>query len=297
MNLGGGLGIPYFPREQSLDLSAISEPSNRAVARLRDTLDDSWVLLEHQLERTDHGHLGQLMTYAAGLNTVTIVWISARFSDEHRAALDWLNEITEDKIKFFGLEVELWRIGDSLAAPKFNIVSKPNDWSRSVSQAARRISESELSDTRANYLKYWTAFYDYARENSTVIKPQRAGPNHWSIVAIGRSGFHMAALGSTRDDWIGVELLMNDENAKPFFYQLLDQKDEIEADLGFAVEWMELPEKKSSRIRYYRTGANPMDEVSWIDHFQWFVETLEAFDQAFRQRIKGLNAEDWMAPE
>lgn len=109
----------------------------RADILCRNTLDDSWVLIENQLERTDHTHLGQLLTYAAGLKTVTIVWVAATFTDEHRAALDWLNEITDERFRFFGLEVELWRIGDSPAAPKFNIVAKPNEWVRAVSQTTR----------------------------------------------------------------------------------------------------------------------------------------------------------------
>lgn len=91
------------------------------------TTDNSLVLIENQLERTDHNHLGQLMTYAAGLQAVTIIWVAAHFTDEHRAALDWLNDITDDTFNFFGLEVELWKIGDSSPAPKFNVVSQPND--------------------------------------------------------------------------------------------------------------------------------------------------------------------------
>src|SRR4051794_9072868 len=91
----------------------------------KDTATGDWVLIENQLERTDHTHLGQLITYAAGLNAVTIVWIASRFTDEHRAAIDWLNERTDQKIRLFGLEIELWRIGESPLAPKFNIVSKP----------------------------------------------------------------------------------------------------------------------------------------------------------------------------
>ena len=96
------------------------------------TGSDAWVLIENQLERTDHTHLGQLLTYAAGLKAVTIVWIAHRFTDEHRATLDWLNEITDDRFNFFGLEVELWQIGESAVAPKFNAVCKPNDWSKTV---------------------------------------------------------------------------------------------------------------------------------------------------------------------
>ena len=94
----------------------------------------SWVLIENQLERTDHRHLGQLLTYAAGLHAVTICWIAKNFTEEHRATLDWLNEITDGRFQFFGLEIEVWKIGNSLPAPKFNVVSKPNDWSRSGCQ-------------------------------------------------------------------------------------------------------------------------------------------------------------------
>ena len=100
----------------------------RADILCKDTVTDSWVLIENQLERTNHTHLGQLLTYAAGLDAVTVVWIAERFTDEHRAALDWLNEITAEGFSFFGLEIELWRIGDSPMAPKFNVVSHPNDW-------------------------------------------------------------------------------------------------------------------------------------------------------------------------
>ncbi|WP_415714466.1 hypothetical protein [Roseibium sp.] len=120
----------------------------RADILCKDIGNDNWVLVENQLERTDHSHLGQLLTYASGLQAVTIVWIAAHFTDEHRSTLDWLNKITDESFRFFGLEVELWRIGDSPAAPKFNIVSKPNDWSRSVARAARAIDDAELSDIR-----------------------------------------------------------------------------------------------------------------------------------------------------
>src|SRR6267143_5357689 len=113
----------------------------RADILCKDIGSDQWVLIENQLERTDHLHLGQLLTYAAGLQAVTIVWIAAKFTEEHRATLDWLNKITDDSIRFFGLEVKLWRIGASPAAPSFDIVSKPNNWSQSVKQAARAIGD------------------------------------------------------------------------------------------------------------------------------------------------------------
>ena len=136
------------------------------------TDDDSLVLIENQLEKTDHTHLGQLMTYAAGLHTVNIVWIAAKFTDEHRAALDWLNEITDVKFRFFGLEVELWRIGTSDAAPKFNVVCKPNDWSRVVNRNSNNYSEAELTPAKSVQLNFWTGLKNHIDANSKVIRAQ-----------------------------------------------------------------------------------------------------------------------------
>ncbi len=138
-------------------------------------LDDSWVLIENQLEKTDHKHLGQIPTYAAGLKAVTIVWIAQRFTDEHRATLDWLNQVTEDKFQFFGLEVELWQIGDSAAAPKSNVVSKPNEWSRVVGAATKRIENEALTDTKKLQLKYWTELNNQLQSHPS-LRMQKPSP-------------------------------------------------------------------------------------------------------------------------
>jgi hypothetical protein len=139
---------PWLAREENLqllaetiDMQLILEGRETPVGMFRadliarDVHTGHLVLIENQLERTDHGHLGQLLAYAAGLKAVSIVWVSSLFTDEHRAALDWLNEITDTSIAFFGLEMELWRIGDSAIAPKFNLVSKPNMFSKLAGQA------------------------------------------------------------------------------------------------------------------------------------------------------------------
>lgn len=129
--LGETIGIELEVESQEKNVGPF-----RADILCRDTIDNHYVLIENQLERTDHGHLGQLLTYAAGLEAVTIIWVASRFTDEHRAALDWLNNATTSGFNFFGLEVELWRIGDSALAPKFNVVSQPNDWTKTVREQA-----------------------------------------------------------------------------------------------------------------------------------------------------------------
>lgn len=125
----------------------------RADILCKDTATNSYVLIENQLERTDHSHLGQLLTYAAGLKAVTIVWIAAQITEEHRAALDWLNEVTTESVNFFGLEIELWRIGESQRAPKFNVVSQPNDWTEAV--RGNTGPTANPSDSQQLYREYW----------------------------------------------------------------------------------------------------------------------------------------------
>ena len=263
----------------------------RADILCRDTLDKSWVLIENQLERTDHLHLGQLLTYASGLKAVSIIWVSTHFTEEHRSALDWLNNITDDQFKFFGLEVELWQIGDSPVAPKFNIVSKPNDWSRSVGQAARQIETGTLTDIKAAQLEFWTQLAEKLKENSH-IRPQKPMPQHWAVFRIGRSGFHISGLHNTRDKCIGVELYIDHQNAKDFYNQLYEQKNDIEAEIGHELIWKELPNKSASRIILYLRDVDPMDRSRWDEYQDWLIKYIEAFDRAFRNRIRNLEASD-----
>jgi hypothetical protein len=99
-----------------------------------------WVIIENQLERTDHGHLGQLMAYAAGKEAGVVIWISPKFRDEHKQTLDWLNQITDDSVSFFGIELELLQIDDSLPAPYLKVVAQPSE-----KQACRIYCDTEGS--------------------------------------------------------------------------------------------------------------------------------------------------------
>ncbi|MBB3267607.1 hypothetical protein FHW79_005268 [Azospirillum sp. OGB3] len=265
----------------------------RADILCKDTDSGHWVLIENQLGRTDHGHFGQLLTYAAGLEAVTIIWIAATFTDEHRAALDWLNQITNDRFTFFGLEIELWRIGDSLAAPKFNVVSKPNAWSSSVSQAASAIAADTLSPTKALQLEYWARFGDFLRQNNSPIRPQKPYPQHWMNFRVGRSGFLLSALLNSTSNRIGVDLYITADNSLAYFKLLQQQKEAIEGEIGAPLDWLELPAKKSCRIVLYWPDVDPLDQTRWPEYMQWMRDKLERFSTTFNQRVRALNAANW----
>ena len=263
----------------------------RADILCKETIHDHWVLIENQIERTDHIHLGQILTYAAGLNAATIVWIAKEFTDEHRASLDWLNEITIDGISFFGLEVELWRIGDSPVAPKFNIISKPNEWVKAVGSSSR--SKGELSPVKKMQLEFWTAFREFAIKKAIRIKPTKPFPQHWMNISIGRAYFGMYSFVDTRDPRIGVRLFIEGIDAKAHFHLLLQDKESIETDFGQSLLWQELPEKKSSYISLYNTDENLKNRDRWGLQQEWLLKTLEKFHEVFSGRIKNLDAGDW----
>ena len=284
--LGETIGIELELEAQEKDVGPF-----RADILCKDTATDEWVLIENQLERTDHTHLGQLLTYAAGLNAVTIVWIAERFTAEHRATLDWLNERTDEKINLFGLEIELWRIGDSPIAPKFNIISQPNDWTRTVQQAA---SGTEVSEYKQLQWKFWTAFKQYMEAKGSFVRCQKPLPQHWTNHAIGRSGVHLTSIVSLWNSITGLkgpeirtELYLDGQNAKQEFVLLGKQKEEIEAALGFPLTWHN-PEGKAACRLYARQDADFTNEALWPEQFEWLRQRLEKMHKVFAPIMKAM---------
>lgn len=298
---------PWLAREENLavlgDTLGIDlelEAQEKAVGPFRadilckDIGSGAWILVENQLERTDHSHLGQLLTYASGLEAVTIVWIAARFTDEHRSTLDWLNKITDESFRFFGLEVELWRIGDSPAAPKFNIISQPNDWSRSVAQAARAIDETELSEIRVMQRAYWTALHEVLDKTAGPVSGHKIPqPQSWMAYPIGRSGFHLGAVMIRPKRQIRSELYISGDTAKAFFHLLQDQKEAIEQELGYPLEWEELPARRDCRVSAYLNDVDPENEQDWPRQHEWLAARLNEMHKGFANRVRMLDADAW----
>lgn len=286
--LGETVGMELELEAQEKDVGPF-----RADILCKDLGTGNWVLIENQLERTDHTHLGQLLVYASGLKAVTIIWVAQRFTEEHRATLDWLNAITDDEFQFFGLEIELWRIGQSDPAPKFNIISKPNDWSRQVSQAAHRIESGELSDVKKTQLEFWSGLMKFLVARGSKIRPVSPRPQHWISFSIGRSGFRLDAMALVRDRGMAVNLVLNDDRAKPHFHLLHQDRKAIEEEIGMPLQWRELPNNKESHVY---TGPHPADYAQrdrWPDYFAWLADKAEAYSRVLGPRIKELRAETW----
>ena len=264
----------------------------RADLVCRDTATRALVLIENQIDKTDHTHLGQLMTYAAGLDAVTIVWVAERFTDEHRAALDWLNEVTNKNINLFGLEIELWRIGESPIAPKFNIVSQPNDWLKTKATA----ESGELSEGKALQVEFWTAFREFVDGRRSFIKTTKALPQNWMNVALGRTGCHLSAVASFWDSAgntfsgheLRAELVLDDEKSDEHFLALQAEKGDIERAIGEPLTWHR-PENTRMRRIYLRRSADLESRKDWPEYCAWLLAKLELFHKTFAPRVRDLD--------
>ena len=292
--LGEAIGIELEVESQEKNVGPF-----RADILCRDTVNNHFVLIENQLERTDHGHLGQLLTYAAGLEAVTVVWIASRFTEEHRAALDWLNNATTSGFNFFGLEIELWRIGGSAMAPKFNVISKPNDWSKAVREQAAGGQSAELTQFQRLHLEFWTQFRQYLEDHRSPVHTGRPSKDHWTNVAVGRSNFNLVAWNGMRDDRSGVYLQLTGPNAKAHF-ELIDQRHHVLVEdrlssLG-KLEWRPLPNAKESQI-YLARASTPTRTETWPDLDGWMAGALEVMRELFSPIVRSLNAADFVAED
>lgn len=277
--LGETLGM-----ELELEDTEVYVGNYRADIVAKDTPSNQYVVIENQLSLTDHDHIGKLLTYAASFGAKTIVWIAKEIREEHRQALDWFNDITIQDVDFFGIEIELLRIGNSPFAPNLKIVSKPNEWTRRVRAETQRVTE-----VGSRQIEFWTAFNGYLEENQVDIRQRKPGPQHWYDVAVGKSGIHISM--TVRFVWgndIGCEMYIGTDDAKELFHFLYEKKDQIESIVGNALEWKELPEGKVSRV-VLRQKTDPNDSNNWEECFQWYADKVTKFRKAFVPDIKRFN--------
>ena len=262
--LGNAVGIDIDLEERessvgsfSVDLYATESGSGRKI------------IIENQLEDTNHDHLGKLITYASGKGAEVVIWIVKRARDEHRQAIEWLNQHTDSNIGFFLVEIELWQINDSLLAPKFNVVEKPNDWAKTMK------SIEGMSETDRLKLEFWQAFNAQMENNAdfhrefNLRKPQ---PCHWYDLSLGTSSYYISLNINTQKKKIDAGLYI--PNDKEVFHRLQEHKAEFDSAFGTDIEFRDAG--KSSRILLYHS-INVKDRAKWPEAAMWLFETATKF--------------------
>ena len=248
----------------------------------KDVATNGAVIIENQLEQTDHGHLGQLLTYAGGTDPRTIVWCAQSFRDEHRAALDWLNENTLEHVRFFGVEIAAVRIDQSRPAPLFRVVAKPNDWSKKVHVDTARA----LSEKTAAYREFWGMLLQRVRRDHPMWTSSKNPPAaSWITLPFGTSTIYYS-LAFTQNG-PRVELYfgssVEEENTERF-QRYHSQREPLEAEFGAgAVDYDPIPGKKACRISVRRVqGGDVLDEDRDV-LLDWFIDTFDRFRRATLQ--------------
>lgn len=244
-----------------------------------ETGTDRKIIIENQLEDTDHDHLGKLITYASGKGADVVIWVVKHAHEEHKAAVEWLNNHTDDKIGFFLCEIKLFQIGDSQIAPAFTVVERPNDWTKEIRKTA------SANSTQQQRLEYWQAFNDYAFSDanfSRIFNKRKPTTDHWMDFSIGSSACHIAVSQIQKRKAVDVELYINDD--KELFKSLFAHKDEIEKNMEMELEWKELPERKASRILIEKT-VDLDDRATWPEQFDYIMDTCIKMKRAFKRYL------------
>jgi Domain of unknown function (DUF4268) len=236
------------------------------------------VVIENQLGATDHGHLGQLLVYAAGQQARTVVWIAKQVTDEYRKVIDWLNQ--ETSTRFWALEIELWQIGDSAVAPKFNVAGEPNE----LTQSSGDEDSGELTERRAIQLEFWKAFSDHLDSSGSSFNSRKPFPRNWYDLSIGTSRARVSLV--LRPDEVSCEFYIPNSESSVIYAALESERETIEQELGDVdVDWQPLPERDACRLAITRPG-DYREQDQWPELFGWLQANAEVFKSVLTERVK-----------
>ena len=238
------------------------------------------VAIENQIAGTDHTHLGQLMTYAAGHDAGVVIWVATKFRDEHRAALDWLNERSAASLDFFGVEIEAIKIGDSLPAPLFRLAVVPNAWSKQV----RSSPTTGLTDSQQRYAEFWRPLFGELSDRLGLKITMTNSSNEY-VVSSGFGGITYRMRLAWQNE-VRVELMIGKTADKVWNKRVFDllkkSQTDIQTNLGEELIWERRDHLNSCLIAVSTSGSvedakEELDEVR-----RWMIEYLIKFRSEFK---------------
>lgn len=237
------------------------------------------IIIENQLEDTNHDHLGKIITYASGYDAEIIIWVVRDVREEHQRAIEWLNEHTDEKTGYFLIKIELWQIEGSNPAPKFEILVGPNEWAKAIKASP---AGGELSDTKLQQLDFWTKFKGSVRAKDTHIRLQTPRPQHWYDVSMGSSEAHVALTINSRENLLGCEIYISKN--KELFNFLLERKEEIEKEIGEQAEWVNAA--VASRIKIKKEVSDVFSQSEAENYFVWLYEKTILLQKVFSRHFR-----------
>ncbi len=255
---------------------------------------DDYVLIENQIEPSDHKHLGQILTYVVGLDSDDmkikhVVWVAAEFSDEHLAAITWLNEHLRGKISVFAASIQAWRIDKSEPAAKFQLRARPNDWAESIRGVGTRAPAQGIDINRE---EYWAAFAESLRNRGTPLKIREVAPRigFYTFTIDASKGAYIYVYRSVSDRVIGayLSLALAPGVVRRVYERLLAERESIEREFGGPIDWRELETNKNYRAQIQYVEGNALDRADWERQHAWLADQAEKFYRVFKPRIDAM---------
>lgn len=244
----------------------------------------AYVVIENQFGKTNHDHLGKLLTYGATLGATAVVWIAEDFTEEHRKVVDWLNERTTDVLSLYAVRLEVLQIDDSPPAIRFNVICQPN----TVVRAAAAVKASgDLTETQQTQLEFWTMFRDHLLKTKVLPSTQTPRPQYWFDVALGKTNIFLSNILDTSANRIGVRVYIGNRVADAVLPQLEQQKEAIEMEIGEKLQWNPTPEKRDKIIGLFRK-IELTNKDAWPEYCEWLAQNVDKFRRAFMPRIRNI---------
>lgn len=242
----------------------------------KDESTDEVVIVENQLEVSDHLHLGQILTYAAGTDPTTVVWVATGFRPEHREAIAWLNDRTDERTRFFAVQIEVIRIGSSQPAPAFKLVVQPNDWAKQVKAAAGNAAGG-VSERERLYLEFWEKYrLRVLTAHPSWTRASMSTKSSWFGMSAGVSGVNW--ISSFSQSGLSVQLVFETSDRElnvARLEALATRKGEVEEAFGAPLTWETREGLKSSKVAAYTDVADVSRVDEWDGWIDWLITTGE----------------------
>ena len=273
--LGEILGLNLVEAEQEVSVGSFSADIHCKIES-----DNRTVIIENQIESSNHDHLGKTIVYASGVDASVIVWIVKNARPEHQSAVEWLNEHTDSDIGFFLVEIHAIKIGDSEPAPQFKVVTQPNEYMKSVKSSV----DKELTRSQLGRYEFWTQMNAYIEEHAIKLSARKPNYDQWYDFKLGSSKYHLTVNLLDGEGKIRVALWISE--GKDTFDKLYVNKDAIEAIYGNKLEWDRKDLQKASWVADYISGFSYDDQSNWRELQEKVIATIFEFHKALKPYLK-----------
>jgi hypothetical protein len=276
--LGEILGLNLVEAEQEVSVGSFSADIHCKIEN-----DNRTVIIENQIESSNHDHLGKTIVYASGVDASVIVWIVKNARPEHVSAVEWLNDHTDSDIGFFLVEIHAIKIGNSDPAPQFKIIAQPNEYMKSVKTG----SDKELTRSQLGRYEFWTQLNTYIEESGVKLAARKPNYDHWYDFKLGSSKYHMTVNLLDGENKIRVALWIS--NDKEIFDGLYANKEAIESAYGANLEWDRKDLQKASWVADYITGFSYDDQTNWLELQKSIINKVLNFQKALKPYLGKLH--------